>query len=289
MKAINYVKNQFNILWKAFDLRKFLYVLIIDTAAFGLLILMWQGFGNMLRNLSNKAQEMGLTEQLQNIDISNAAMIDSSFRTLGIRMIWVSVLLVLAMFLLWVVSQLSVWLIITDSDVWKKGFGKINFAYLKFFFLNIVWQLIWVIPLMFAFSLVYNALGSSVGQGASSIVYLLFFLITGIYFYITTIAFYCFAKGQKVWKSIGLSFNLGVTKIHHFIVPGIINIGLLMLIGLLTMPLSIILPGNISSWVYMILFFAHSAVISLYFAKIIAKIQQSNPELAVEESRRRKK
>lgn len=274
MNLIQYIKNQFGLLIKSFNLTKFLYIVVINLVASFILFLSWKGFEKVLVSLGQEVQDLNL-ESLQNLEFAQSANVNASLHSVVSRLYFYMFILILTLLVLWVVSQLTNWLIIRKSHLFRQGFARINFAYLKFLLFNLLWFVIWLLPLLFAFGLVYQtAMNAELYPVSRFILLLMAFLIFAFFFYITLIAYYYFSEDYKIGKSLGKAFSIGFGKIYYFIVPAIISFLIMMLMGLVSMPFGLFLPDSVFTWLTYVIYLAHSAWMCLFFARILAKLDK---------------
>ena len=103
---------------------------------------------------------------------------------------------------MYTLTNLFIWAFVTEKKKLKKPFVK------KFFVLNMIWVIGWFALSMIIFS------------GLKSEVFLKWALsIVLIYSHLTTIMYISyFTKGNAV-NAFKKAFDIGITKIHYFIVP----------------------------------------------------------------------
>ncbi|MFP4112066.1 MAG: hypothetical protein ACLFUO_03630 [Candidatus Woesearchaeota archaeon] len=280
MKAINYIRNNLHILLKSFDFNKFMYITVIQIGAFLAFFLSARWLGNMFARITGSVD---LTS-LQNLDPS--AGIDPVLQSAVAKIWYYSLIFVVVMFLIWCASQLSSWIIIADRKFFRRHKTVVVKRYLKFLLFNLLWLLIWTIPIAFSMNLIYqSSTNPALLPQTRFWIYLFAFIVMDFVIYFTFIAYHVFARTGKVRHSVKESFALGFGKIHHFILPAIIAYILMIFAGIITMPFSG-LPPNISNWIFFVVFTLYISWMMLYFSKILLKLEQRFPKYAYKENKR---
>ena len=97
------------------------------------------------------------------------------------------------------------------------------------------------------------------------------FALLFIYAHISTMLWISYFMKKKIGKSIKSSFNLGISKIQHFIIPYVLAAVVFTALNFIIMPISKVYTGNLMT-IYFIIFLFYFAWLRFYIYSIAKKI-----------------
>ena len=252
MEKNNFVKQNYHIFvnsFKRINLKIFL-ILLFDI----LFYFVFMQVGNFfIKALEQKASNVDLTQNLLGLSQQSATQLLSSVRGVFFFLILSAIIFIILMTINWSFFKGWIWSITTNKKFNLKFFKK-------FFLLNIIWLPTWFI-LIFLFAIIIKPQTAAI-----------FMLITLIIaFYFTNILYPLFLKNNKI-SVIKEAFKLGIKKIHHFVVPYLIIIILLLTISRIYSLITLNIYINPNIFFGVLLIFV--AWLRYYFVEIVDSLRQ---------------
>ena len=227
---------------------KFFLILILDFLFYFVFIKV----GNFILNqIQLRSNNVNLTPDILGLGQQGANQLLTSVRGFFIFLIISGIIFIILMVINFSFFKGYIWSITTNKKF------NMNF-FKKFFLLNIIWIPGWVIVIFFV----------SIGIKQETIpIFLITILI--ISFYFTNILYPLFLKNNKI-KMIKEAFKLGITKIHHFIIPYAIIVTLFFVTSrILNLIASKI---SIHPYTFFVVLFVFVAFLRYYFVEIVNNI-----------------
>ncbi len=186
------------------DLR-LLYCVLYDIISYGLISLGFRVYQSLLAKLLVK---MPPIELLQGLDTTSAELTQTlaMLKDVFFGLISYSIILIIFIFLVWCLFKGLIW-----NTVFNKKF-TFKF-YKKFLLVNLLWFVIWLIPIVLFFIFVKQ----------NVLVYLLIIIFI-LMIYLTYILYIESIKIKKIKEIIKSTFKIGFKKIYCFVIPIIVMI-----------------------------------------------------------------
>ena len=255
MKKQNYFKNSWNLFvksFKDFDTRA-IFIVLYDLIFFSIIYLSFIIFSKYIQNKSLKIN-IPLTEEIMQLPQTEISQISSQLNNF-LWFIFIGIVLVaLIIFIAACTFKGLIWLKITHKKF------TIDFIK-KFVLLNLIWTLIWIIPIIII------ALVLKKDLLAPFLV-----IIAPLIMHFTNILHIFFIHTKKL-SSIKRAFKIGIKKIYLFILPYILMLIIFLIISQ-SYWLYNFMPGNIPFIIAIFVLLVYFAWFRIYLYTIVKDIEK---------------
>jgi len=196
---MNFIKQNYKWFINSFkDINiKFFLIIIIDLIFY---YLFFQAGNFLMRKLQLKAENVDLSSNILNLNQEAAASVLTSVKGFFFFIIFAFLFFILFIVINWTVLKGLIWNLTTNR--------KLNLKFLKkIFLLNLIWLPSWIILLLL---IVFGV------TATSSPLFIIIILLLAVY--LSNILYPLFMGNNKLGM-IKKTFSVGITKIHHFIIP----------------------------------------------------------------------
>jgi len=253
-KKQTYLKNTYITFLNSFKKldKQIIYIVLCD---FLFLLLLMAGLFLWNAKISKNIAEIP-ADLLQNPENLSPEMAEQTLSTIKGHIISImayTILLLVFVFLAWTLFKGIIWNIILKKKFTLK-------YYKKFTLLNLLWFALWLIPVI----LIIISL-----KRKPSAIFLLLALIFLIYF--TNILYILFTKKNLIKHALKNTFNLGLNKIHFFLLPYALMLITMLIISLIIWPANF-LPERVFTSISTIVLVFYLAWARFYLADVVNEL-----------------
>lgn len=196
---MNYLKNTIKTYVNSFKNKNILLVLVLNT----LFILITRGLIKLTKTISKSWIDKINKIELSNIISQSEAQLQATIGTLKgftLFILFTAIIFILLLIISWSLCQGMIYNILL-----KKRFNLKYFE--KFLLLNIIWFIPWIILI---FIILF---GGKIENFVTPI-----FILILLFLHFSFILYPLFTKNNRI-KQIKQALRIGITKIHHYIIP----------------------------------------------------------------------
>jgi len=249
---MNYIKDTLIKSFKDFD-KRIIFIVLYDLIFYSVFFICFLIFGKFLQKKAVILSTLPM-EKLMELPESELNTILTQLQGFILTLVIGFLLIALIIFIAMCVFKLLIWL--------KTAKKEFKLAYLKkFILLNILWFLLWLIPIIIIFLFIKRELIAPL---------LLIIFILAVYF--TNILYILFTEKRDI-STIKNTFKLGFKKIYLFIIPYII-ITILLLVTFQLYWLYKFTPQNIQSIITLIIILIYAAWARIYLYNVVSSIRK---------------
>lgn len=207
---------------------------------------------NMIGNTIKKKAESAFPSltDINSLAAENSLKILPQLKGFIIYILAIIALYIAILIIAWALCEGTIWNLILNKKPSLKYYGK-------FLSLNIIWIIALILISLFSV-LIFKK---------ESAPYIL--IVLGIVFiYITPLMYILFAKENKIFQSIKITFSLGFKKIHHFIIPYIVIFLIFLILGFIYVLLNNF-QEKLAAGIFIILLSVFITWVRYYLAEIV--------------------